>query len=83
MDHLRIVSSNDRPDPLVGALDRAITNVDRALEIANELEVRVRANPDPRPAVHLAIGRDGLFFIAGAATALYVIGVIALAGWVS
>jgi len=27
--------------------------------------------------------RDGLFFIAGAATALYVIGVIALAGWVS
>lgn len=27
--------------------------------------------------------RDGLFFIAGAVTALYVIGVIALAGWAS
>jgi len=59
------------------------TPEDEWRRLSDELEARVRANPNPRPAVHLAIGRDGLFFIAGAATALYVIGVIALAGWVS
>jgi hypothetical protein len=64
------------------------TPEDEWRRLSDELEARVRANPDHRPAVHLAIGddvsrRDGLFFIAGAATALYVIGVIALAGWVS
>jgi len=38
---LRLVSSNDRPNPLGGAIDRAIGNIDRALEIASELEVRL------------------------------------------
>jgi hypothetical protein len=69
---LRLVTDNAR---------RTIgTPEDEWRRLSDELEARVRANPDPRPAVHLAIGRDGLFFIAGAATALYVIGVIALAG---
>jgi hypothetical protein len=56
MTDLRLVSSNDRPDPLVGALDRAITNVDRALEIANELEVRLSEERQPDFASGLKIG---------------------------
>jgi hypothetical protein len=59
---------------------RAIgTPEDEWRRLRNEVALR-RQRESARSEVS---GRDGLFFIAGAATALYVIGVIALAGWAS
>ena len=68
---LRLVTDNTR---------RTIgTPEDEWRRLRNEVSLRRQREP-----VRSEVSRrDGLFFIAGAATALYVIGVIALAGWVS
>jgi hypothetical protein len=52
-------------------------------EVSFYRSYRDRVERETRRAQARNARRDGLFFIAGAATALYVIGVIALAGWVA
>lgn len=67
---LRLVTDNTRA---IG------TPEDEWRRIRNEVRLRRQRESARSEVSH----RDGLFFIAGAATALYVIGVIALAGWAS
>jgi hypothetical protein len=66
---LRLVTDNTRT---IG------TPEDEWRRLRNEVALRRQREP----ARSEVSRRDGLFFIAGAATALCVIGVIALAGWV-